>query len=309
MSLARDPFPPIKSVEIKRWGDLEKRFDDYLSDPGRWVFRGQERSDWPLSTRIERELAGIGRGASACPYPEGLHGASAIGVLDRIELFVARAFQARASELMHKVPDKEDTLELLSLMQHWGFPTRLLDVTASPYVALHFAVTPHLRRAAAGGTAAVYAINSVFLRGIASRIVGASTHVNFDQRDTFRQYFFVERPEHLFVAPVHSVKVDARMAAQQACFLIPTTIYEPFEKCLTQQIGSNDVVTKLLLSEEVITEAQRRLIRMNIHEASLFPDIHGYGRLVTDSIQALKRHPVQNWHLKLEALESFRWPS
>src|SRR3954468_11631523 len=140
--------PLIRSVEVHDWREVEQHLEQYLSDKGRWLFRGQECGEWPLSTRIERELTGISRRkSSAVPYPFGLHGKEVSGLCERIELFVIRAFQARASELMPRVPDREDTLGWLSVMQHWGFPTRLLDVTASPYVALHFAVAPHLRRA------------------------------------------------------------------------------------------------------------------------------------------------------------------
>jgi hypothetical protein len=310
MSPATPLLSTIKSIQVDKWRDLEEQLQTYLSDQGRWVFRGQESSDWFLRTRIERELEGVSRQASITPYPEGLHGALAIGLRDRIELFVARAFQARASELMSRTPDKDDVLGLLSTMQHWGFPTRLLDVTASPYVALHFAIAPHFRGSTDQKTsAALYAFNSIFLRGRASRTIGSNEHVDFNRPDVFAQHFFREQTEQMFIVPVHPKKLDSRMAAQQGSFLVPSTIYEGFEKCLGM-LDTADVplVIKFILSDEVINQAQGKLIRMNIHEASLFPDIHGYARLVSDSIQAFKRVPAANLAVKLEALESFKWP-
>jgi FRG domain len=51
------------------------------------------------------------------------------------------AFKRRAHQYIPDLPDKEDELEWLALMQHYGAPTRLLDCTTSPYVATFFAAT------------------------------------------------------------------------------------------------------------------------------------------------------------------------
>jgi hypothetical protein len=86
-----------------------------------WIYRGQ-REDWPLLTTFDRAIEKFD--------------------LDRtkafeIEAHLVRDFRRRypggASELVNV-----DTLHCLSVMQHHGAPTRLLDCTYSPFVAAKF---------------------------------------------------------------------------------------------------------------------------------------------------------------------------
>lgn len=196
------------------------------------------------------------------------------------------------------------------MMQHWGFPTRLLDLTTSPYVALHFALAPRLRLdATPRRSAALYAIHGVALRRLASSSVG-SDEIDFSESQQFRKYFF--RKEHgFFVAPVHPSLVNERMAAQQGTFVCPTTIYEPFERCLTMPaVGRNfpidNLVKKLIFTPAAIQEIYPRLVRMNIHEASLYPDIHGYARFLSDNVLRIKRSKSRDWLVEFEGLERFK---
>jgi hypothetical protein len=104
------------------------------------------------------------------------------------------------------------------------------------------------------------------------------------------------------------------MAAQQGTFLCPTTIYEPFEKCLLSlpkavKYNIEMLLQKLILSERAIEESLGKLTKMNIHEASLFPDIHGYARFLSDNAQRFKRSKSKDWIVEFESLERLKWPS
>lgn len=59
--------------------------------------------------------------------------------LATIEGYNLYTFKRRARNLLTDLPSEDDYAEWFSLMQHYGAPTRLLDVSKSIFVALYFA--------------------------------------------------------------------------------------------------------------------------------------------------------------------------
>jgi aminoglycoside phosphotransferase len=111
----------IPETEINNWTEAQNslfaaswnaEYRKYISP---YVFRGHENKDWNLTTTLERLIA-----------PHTL----------RRELALLRNFKKYAE---NEVTKCESDWHWLSIAQHHGVPTRLLDWTYSPFVALHFA--------------------------------------------------------------------------------------------------------------------------------------------------------------------------
>lgn len=105
---------------MKEVSSAAKLFKCIQSDPfdkARWAFRGESDAERTLRPGIERIASKPGRA----------------------EDYVEQEFKRRAHHYLSDLPDDEDDLEWVALMQHYGAPTRLLDWTRSAYVAAFFA--------------------------------------------------------------------------------------------------------------------------------------------------------------------------
>jgi FRG domain-containing protein len=250
-----------------------------------WVFRSQNDESWGLQSSIERLLP-----VPNLRIPD-------FGTAETLEqVFLLRQFKRRAHHYIPDLPDKEDDLEWLALMQHYGAPTRLLDCTMSPYVAMFFAVTGGL----ASKASAVWEFHLPTLRGQAYRTVTAENPklalCNLSEREHFRNVLIADQREHRchpFVFPVEPFRMNERLTAQQGRFLCPRTIRVGFETNL--KVALADAATRPNLKGprlyKIIVPASARLglleelDKMNINFATLFPGLEGFARSLRTQIE------------------------
>ncbi len=115
----------MPSAPITTWCALKNKYEEYAAKPPRWIFRGQKDSSWGLEPSLERVMRDFKKPLSEMrPFEDRLLG----------------QFKRDFHRYSQYLPEDRDKLEWLTLMQHHGAPTRLLDWTYSFYVALFFAV-------------------------------------------------------------------------------------------------------------------------------------------------------------------------
>lgn len=122
----------FKVITCTGWPDfkrkvIDQRYPEGKFARGRFLFRGQGGADWELSSAFDRWYRGD---------PAKKNGVAD----DLLKLF---SKECELEDIPSEV--RNDPIKMLSLGQHHGLPTRLLDWSESPYVAAFFAFSGHVR--------------------------------------------------------------------------------------------------------------------------------------------------------------------
>jgi len=244
------------TLRFAAWNEYKKFVDDLSEN---WVFRGQGNAIWGLENAIERT--------------------DFVHLHKTIEVDFLSEFQRGARNYLSKDETPEHLIEWLALMQHHGAPTRLLDFSRSPFIASYFAFEQCSTRA--GRHISIWAVNISFLRSKAlaalSQVFGDEFQQNGNRitEEIFQKIFYENSYSLIF--PVEPFRMNRRYSLQQSIFVSTGNSYEPF---MQQLRFLGEEISKAVIKIEMPVELQKHVLRdlqkMNLHRASLFPDLDGY---------------------------------
>jgi hypothetical protein len=258
--------PKMNNTRISSWNELNEMLfqESWKAKLGRYrsnyAFRGLSDSGYELKTSLMR----LG------------------GDFAKLEGHLLRNFRKYAHR---DVETNDSEWNWLSLAQHHGLPTRLLDWTFSPFVAMHFA-TANIERF--NSDAAIWCVDYVkihellpnrlrkILKEEGSNVFtvemlkrGAETLQVFDNLNSSEFVVFVEPPS-----------LDDRMVNQYALF---SFISSPASILNQWLLDHEDLYQKIVIPAELKWEIRDKLDQANITERVLFPELDGLSRW-------LKRH-------------------
>jgi hypothetical protein len=211
---------------VAKIGTLEQRH------VAQWFYRGHSNKNFQLVPSLFR----LGRTESFSTW-------------DEVETYLMECFKCEATP--HLVSPPQNDLEWLALAQHYGLPTRLLDWTTNPLVALYFAVEDNSANDADVWCMGFHSTNNC---------LAESTHLA--RRKTLRKTRLIYFPKHL----------SPRVTNQAGCF----TVHES-EVALSQQ---EDIeifcgFTRLRVPAKNKPAIIEGLYGVGIHRGFIYPGLDG----------------------------------
>jgi FRG domain len=249
----------VDDIRVANWNELHEQLyaDSWNEELGlhrsNFAFRGRPLADEDLTTSLAR----LGGDTTAIERP----------LLRHFRKYAAR----------DEVP-VDSTWNWLALGQHHGLPTRLLDWTYSPYVALHFATA---RATAFDRDGAVWMVDYVRAHELAPRKLReqlereaanvfttemiAAVASDFGELDELAEFVvFVEPPSF-----------DERIVNQYALFSLASQPDVSLDGWLA---AHPELTRKLVIPAELKWEVRDKLDQANVTERVLFPGLDGLSR-------------------------------
>jgi hypothetical protein len=252
----------MSEYRVKSWSDLQERLyaDSWQQSLGRhrspFAFRGMDDAGMNLVTSLAR----LG------------------GDFAKTEPFILRSFRKYVQSGLPSFHG-DSLWNWLALAQHHGLPTRMLDWTYSPNVALHFA-TADMRLFDRDGV--VWCVDYVqtnsrlpqALKEILSReSAGVFTAEMLDAAaNSLSALNALSRDDEPFVIFLEPPSLDHRIVNQFALFSLMSSATSRLDHWLQAR---PELFHRLVIPKELKWEVRDKLDQTNVNERVLFPGLDG----------------------------------
>ncbi len=272
-------FTEYSENPVRRWEDLIKAESNF-STPEEWVFRGQDCNNFP-ATSLERHCKNIGIKRNQ---------------IADLEVKLIRDFARRYHLYAGSTPPQQgNTLQWLSLLQHYGTPTRLVDFTYSFFIATFFAI------ACINSPSVIWCFNVLQLKNGAQGLIkkerrsGSSQISKYQEvrdNEPFRK-LFMSQPRIRFAYPTNPINLNDRLSIQQGLFIAPGDVTATFEENVRAVPNHSKNIVRVIIDPKCRRTLLKKLYRAGVNHETLFPGLQGFARSLREKSLILSDLPKQ----------------
>ncbi len=248
--------------------DLSQLIDQLNRLPNNYMFRGHTNYAWKLESTLERLL-------SKQWNPENV---------EKFERYAIHLFKSKFNIYNSTETPPNSLLSWLAMMQHYGVPTRLLDFSTSPYVALYFAIEEF--NTSNPTDFCIYAFDYKSINKIAIDLLKSKdkefkcdhTEASFNSDKVFEET--IDRFSYDIAWVTEPGNLNIRIDRQSGCFLICGNKSTRLNDVICSDIYKSSSMLRFVISKELYTHSFTLLRKMNINGKTIYGDLQGFGRSI-----------------------------
>ncbi len=200
-----------------------------------------------------------------------------------LEKNIIDRFNQRSIPFLLKPFNKQDDWEILFFMQHYRIPTRLLDWTESPFVALYFALSSAAykiisKKRVYSEDAAIWVLDPVLWNKESLKDYSFDAGI-LSIEDAFINSF---KPRTMFgnirdnPVCIYGTHNNSRIVSQRGVFTIAGKKIKPIESIYTEDNFPQDCLIKLVIPKSKIESLLISLISIGVTDSVVYPDLEGF---------------------------------
>ncbi|CAJ0792131.1 FRG domain-containing protein [Ralstonia holmesii] len=260
----------MNEIRVDSIDELIRRLNEF---PNNFIFRGHADASWDLASSLERVIGARWSAEEARKFEE----------------FSISQFQSKFHLYDRENVEPTSKLAWLSVMQHYGVPTRLLDFTESPYIALYFALEAYAPQSKAD--LSIFAID---YSGVMDRSIIHIKSKDNGFRETRESLYakqdgvfedIVDRFSYPIAWVTEPKQLNARLDRQAGCFLLSGDRGVRIKDVLENSLYKDVSFFKIHIAHELYEGIFALLRKMNVTSKSLYGNLDGLARAIRMQMQ------------------------